>query len=55
MEMGDNSFYFLVTFANTVNGITIDDETHTSIKKPFVVFNLNEENGDLKIVSVYST
>ena len=55
MEMGDNSFYFLVSFENSVNGITIDDETHSSIKKRFVEINLNEENGDLKIVSVYST
>ncbi len=55
MKMGDNSFYFLASFENSVNGTTIDDETHSSIKKRFIEINLNEENGDLKIASVYST
>lgn len=55
MEKGDDSFYFLVSFENSVNGTTIDDENHSSIKERFLEINLNEETGDLKIASVYST
>lgn len=55
MEKADDSFYFLVSFENSVNGTTIDDENHSSIKERFLEINLNEETGDLKIASVYST
>lgn len=51
----DGSFFFLVSFENSVNGITIENKEHTSTKKRFMEVNLDENTNDLKIVSVYST
>ena len=55
IENGDGAFYFLASFEDIVNGITIDDEVHTSSKKRFIEVNINVEANDLKIASVYST
>lgn len=55
IESDSIDFYYLVSFENTVNGTTIDDENYIGTKKRFIEVNLNEETNDLKIASVYST
>lgn len=51
----DNSFFYLVSFESTIKGTTIEGEPLTSTKNRFLEVNLDQEAGDLKIASVYST
>lgn len=55
IEKVDDNFFYLVSFESTIKGTTIDNETLTSTKKRFIEINFDEEAGDLKIASVYST
>jgi len=55
MANDDDAFYYLASFEGIVNGITIDDEVHSNSKKRFIEVNIDVEENDLKIASVYST
>ncbi|MFK7952123.1 MAG: leucine-rich repeat domain-containing protein [Ekhidna sp.] len=52
---GDDSFFYLISFESTINGTTIEKQVLTSTKRRFIEVNLDEEEGDLKIASIYST
>lgn len=51
----DSSTFFMVTFESIINGETIDDQIYQRSKTRFLEINLNAEEQDLKIASVYST
>lgn len=55
IKKGDDGFFYLVSFENTISGTTIENESLSSTKKRFLEVNLDQEAGDLKIASVYST
>ncbi|UXP31513.1 leucine-rich repeat domain-containing protein [Reichenbachiella agarivorans] len=51
----DGTSFYLVSFESKVNGTTLDNQTHSSIKKRFIEVNLNVASNDMKIASIYST
>ncbi|PIB36039.1 hypothetical protein BFP72_11845 [Reichenbachiella sp. 5M10] len=55
IQKEEGVYYYLVSFENHITGTTLEGETYDNIKKRFVEVNSNEESGDLKIASVYST
>ena len=50
-----NQLYFIVTMSRNISGITIDGDTLNNSQPRFIEINLNDENRDLKIVSMYTT
>ncbi|RED92064.1 leucine-rich repeat domain-containing protein [Marinoscillum furvescens] len=52
-ENGDT--YYLVSFLNTIDATTLEGEPYQSTKKRFLEVNIDEQSGDLKIASVYTT
>jgi Leucine-rich repeat (LRR) protein len=47
--------YLMVAFKRILNGVTIDDENLNNSMDRFVEINIDEETGELKIVSIYTT
>ncbi|MEM6641927.1 MAG: leucine-rich repeat domain-containing protein [Bacteroidota bacterium] len=47
--------FYLVSFENTIKGTTVEGTPLKKIQKRYLEINLNDEDEDLKIVSVYST
>lgn len=51
----DGTFYFRVHTHRNLQAITVEGDTINAAKPRFIEINLNEEERDLKIVSIYTT
>ncbi|VXD11990.1 leucine-rich repeat domain-containing protein [Marinoscillum sp. 108] len=54
-ERENGKAYFLVEFQNTIEAVTLEGNPFKNTSRRFLEVNVNEEESDLKIVSVYTT
>ncbi|GAB4240871.1 MAG: hypothetical protein Tsb0034_17560 [Ekhidna sp.] len=54
-ERPNGEKYFLAEFESSINGITLEGNPYKRNGKRFLEVNINEQDSDLKIVSIYST
>lgn len=54
-ERENGEDFYLVTFTNVINATTIESEPYNNSMKRYIEVNVQEEEDDLKIASVYST
>ncbi|MEQ8472383.1 MAG: hypothetical protein RIC35_14415 [Marinoscillum sp.] len=54
-ERDNGKPFYLVAFQNEITATTLEGEAFKKNSKRYIEANLDEENGDLKIVSVYTT
>ncbi|MEQ9006868.1 MAG: hypothetical protein RLP12_03225, partial [Ekhidna sp.] len=55
LERPNGLGYYLVSFESSIDGVTLEGESYKKNQKRFLEINEDEDEADLKIVSVYST
>ena len=51
----DGSIYFKVALNRKLNGVTVNYDTINNVKNRFIEINLDKQNNNLKIASIYTT